>query len=596
MENQNRLINRGILFFELLFFATLFLFWGIFYSNHLIQKEQMQLFLMDWAFLKSHLAFQGGITKWLAGFLIQFFFNPWLGAFIYALAIFLLYTVVKKILKNLNRKVVFMWAFLPAIGYFMLLLNDFYYFAGIWATILALTSVLIYMRFNRRMARAIAGAVLIVANYWLGGGAYLILLTGITIVEIYQFIPSKSGSAKIPFIIQLVSGFWFLAFLLPVINHSLVYQTWLQSCISSVFYKFTATFPLPGIFVLLSIPLVIILHLVFARWNKWFNFAGLIVVIVASGIGLATLPDYSEEEMIMYDNLVFKKQWEEIIHRAEIKLPEHQTGKVALSLALAKTGRLTSRIFEFNPSPDVLFMPSYQVKGMAPFIANEPYYYLGLNNFAQMLAMESMESAPDAAMPVRAVKRYAETCIINGQYDVAAKFLRLLQRTIFYRKWATEALSVLSDEAKIEAYDEWAELRRNMVRDDFYYQKDQMNFALFSLLRSAPDNKIAYEYLMTNSLLNKDFDEFLKYIMMYPEMGYTEVPVSFEEALIYIKTLAPDLPDNVAGITVSNDVIQRIQGYGAAFGSGGNKNPQSMKNLYGKTYWYYLHFSQTDDK
>ena len=103
MENQKRLINRGILFFELLFFATVFLFWGIFYSNHLIQKEQMQLFLMDWAFLKSHLAFQGGITKWLAGFLIQFFFNPWLGAFIYALAIFLLYTVVKKILRDFEE-------------------------------------------------------------------------------------------------------------------------------------------------------------------------------------------------------------------------------------------------------------------------------------------------------------------------------------------------------------------------------------------------------------------------------------------------------------------------------------------------------------
>lgn len=43
----------------------------------------------------------------------------------------------------------------------------------------------------------------------------------------------------------------------------------------------------------------------------------------------------------------------------------------------------------------------------------------------------------------RCFKRLAETNLINGQYEVAAKYLRLLRKTIFYRDWAEDAMTCI---------------------------------------------------------------------------------------------------------------------------------------------------------
>ena len=57
---------------------------------------------------------------------------------------------------------------------------------------------------------------------------------------------------------------------------------------------------------------------------------------------------------------------------------------------------------------------------------------------------EAMEAIPDYKKSGRAYMRLAETNLINGQYAVAAKYLRALQHTLFYKKWATNAMSYLT--------------------------------------------------------------------------------------------------------------------------------------------------------
>lgn len=580
---------------SVLFFILLIVFWGVYYPNHLVQKEQMQLFLTDFGYLTSHLAIQGGFAIYFGEFLTQFFLYPWIGAFIISGIIFSLYSSIQCLLKKLFGNRLNVLAFLPAIGYSFLLCNDFYYISGALAVGASIWTVLIYLRLAAPNIRMVFGLIFIPIIYWLFGGAYILFVLSVISVELIIRLKKDMHISRMPHIWWFIMGCMLIGIALPVIvRRYLVVDTLLQCYYSSAYYKFSLVFPSAVKLIFISVPLLIFYQFIvqttiLAKFRTILQgiFGAFLLLFI--GYGFHNYPNKEEEKEMMYDNMVNRHQWSDIIRKAESNPPTGSQGRLALMLALGQTDQLSTRLFSFSPKLTDFFIP-YNLHGMAPLIANEPYFYLGLNNFAQMLAMESIDSTPDAVMPVRAVKRYAETCIINGQNEVAAKYLSYLQKTLFYRNWANDASKYLNDEEKIKDHPLWGKLRARQVKDDFYFQFDQVDLTLIALLRSNPKNRMAYEYLMSSFLLQKDLDQFLKFLPLSLSMDYSETPLIYQEALVYAKTLLPEWPEALAQYKISDDVQRRIEIYAESFKNGGNKNPGLMKQLYGNTYWYYIHF------
>jgi len=585
----------------ILFFTALLVFWGVYYPNHLVQKEQMQLFLTDFNYLTRHLAIQGGFVIYVGEFLTQFFLYPWVGAFVVSAIIFSLYYSLQLVLKRLFGNRLNVFAFLPAAGYWFLLCNDFFYISGALAVGVSIWAVVVYLRMKSPTARMILGWILIPAIYWLFGGTYILFVLSLISIElVIRF--NKNIQIK-----QMPNAWWFILgcllmglFLPLIVRHYLVLDTLLQCYFSPAYYKFSLIVPSPIILIFLSVPLLILYQFIVhknlsVRVQILLQSVFGIFLVLYMGYGFLHYPNTGEEKEMMYDNMVYRQQWSDIIKKAEQSSPTASQGRLALILALGQTDQLNNRLFSFNPQLTDFFIP-YKLHGMAPMIANEPYFYLGLINFSQMLAMESIDSTPDAVMPVRAVKRYAETCIITGQYDVAAKFLGYLQKTLFYRNWANDASTYLNNEEKINVHPLWGKLRTCQVKDDFYFQFDQMDLTLIALLRGNPKNRMAYEYLMSSFLLQKDFDQFLKFLPMTRLMNYSETPLEYQEALVYIKTLLSEWPGELDQYKISDDVRKRIDLYADAFKNGGSKNSGLMKQLYGNTYWYYVHFNEDTSK
>ena len=81
-----------------------------------------------------------------------------------------------------------------------------------------------------------------------------------------------------------------------------------------------------------------------------------------------------------FDNFVYQEKWDDIIKLAmEKSLPKSDEVSLAVNLALAKEGRLTSDFFKIKGLQPIFVIP-YKRQGMAPFLASDPYFYLGLNN------------------------------------------------------------------------------------------------------------------------------------------------------------------------------------------------------------------------
>jgi len=592
--------NVIALFVSTAFFVALVIFWGFYYPNHLVQKEQMQLFLTDWAYFIQHLSVQGGCATYLGEFFTQFFLFSMAGTWIVSTVLFSIYFGVKCLLKQAFGNGFSLLALVPAVGYGFLLCNDFYYLSGAIAVSLSIWAVVGYLKIKSPASRAAIGFVGIPLLYWLLGGAYM--LFGISVIVSELIVRFSKSSRLIPIksviLFSIICLVW--SIVVPLFaRRFLLLDTLLQSYVSSAYYKFTLIFPVYLKLVFASVPTIIFLHFMLLKFSEKLRLIlqltfG-VLLIGALAYGFRKVSDFSEEKEMMYSNLVNKQDWNEIIKQAEKELPKGTQGKLALTLALGQTNQLSSRLFAFSPQRSDFFIP-YKVHGMAPLVASEPYFYLGFINFAQMLAMESIDSSPDAVMPVRAVKRYAETCIITGQYDVAANFLGYLKRTLFYRDWANQATEYLYNDEKVGTHPLWGKLRASQPKDEFNFQFDQMDAMLFSLLRSNQQNRLAYEYLMSSYLLQKDLDKFLEFLPLEKTMSYPELPLIFQEALIYAKTLLTEWPEALKEYKISDNVSKRIDEYARAFSSGGNKNAAAMKRSFGSTYWYYVHFSDTHGK
>ena len=182
--------------------------------------------------------------------------------------------------------------------------------------------------------------------------------------------------------------------------------------------------------------------------------------------------DYDEEvgkEMGTYeemecDMLLRQGEWHEIIRR--FPQPESPAVHSAVLLAYHKAGQMGkqelmnnlvipseqqgSSLSVFNIS-DTHFVVNFGSLSSA-FIASDLAYQLYWINIAQRVAFEAMEYVPSCNKSGRALKRLVETNIISGHYDVARKYIAILEKTTFYSSWARKMRELVDHPEQIVNY------------------------------------------------------------------------------------------------------------------------------------------------
>ncbi len=569
-------------------------FYGIFYYNHLYQREQLQLFQLTIPYLFKNLAVQGGFSIWLGEFLTQFFRVPFAGAVIITSLLFLLQRATEKILSlTPGGRQLQLYSLIPPAGYFFLLADQYYYLSGLIGLDLSLLGILILMRSSKPGFRIPACILTMAALYWLTGAGYIVfaLVSVILILFSGEEITLKGGLRASLVYSGLLT---IIAVAIPLAARKyLLTDTLLQSYVSEAWYAVRIFFPLPLVLVLLSVPLLAGLSLLIpsglhVRQLRLVNGVFFILVSAVSVYGFSRLVDSREERTIRYENLVYDRKWDRIIKTAQKDMPSGMVPVAAVNLALAETGQLPGRMFDFDQGKDFLFI-NYVRKGMTPFMASETYYYLGLVNFSQMYALETIESTVDAKIPIRSVRRAAETFLLNGQYATALKYLSLARNTVFYRRWADKYISMINSDPVKNDDGELDKIRRLMPKYDFYYDYRRMDIALKYLLVSNPENKLAAEYLAAFYLLNKDLDGFLQSLDILKKLYGDNLPVACQEAIAYVLTRVPQRSEELAPMITDRSVVSRLQSYARLFSESGS-DTLKMEREFGRSYWFYLNY------
>jgi hypothetical protein len=581
--------STSVNFFTLFFGAASLIFWSFFYNEHLYRLEQLQLFEVTGKYLLTHLEIQGGFSIWIAEFLTQFFRVPFAGAVLITLLLLLLQWLTYRLISwERDKPGFFILSFFPSAIYWVLLTIEFFNLSGLVSLIIAAAACVRFLHENEPKSRRYLNLLIIPVLWWITGAGYIVYTLCFICWELAGLSKGKA--------LRCVTGITasiFIAVIVPLAaRKTFISDTLLQSFVSESFYQVRILFPAPLIVLILLFPfLFLISRSRVAAIRVPFITEFLILALLSAFLsaGIARFGGLKQEKEIRYDNLVYEKKWNRIIKLAERENTVTANSVTALDLALAKTGKLSSEMFRYQQNQSIL-LPGYTHEGMTPFLTNEPYYYMGFINFAQMFAMETIESTVDARYPSRAFRRVAETFIINGQYENARRYLIPLSHTLFYRRWAKDCLLSLGNESEVNSHTEWRELRQLRPASDFFYNENQMDREMQMLMKANERNRTAFEYLMAFYLINKNFDGFLLNIHLVNNMNYTEMPLVFQEAAVFINSVSPVTPPQLQNFPVKNFVMAAFRSFKAVSNASGTKAAETTFNDFGSTCWYYIQF------
>ena len=532
MENTRKYrYIRGIA--SLLFGCAICLFWGLYYPHHLHYHEQFQLFLFTPEYGIDKCLHPGGIAEYIAEFLTQFYYFAWAGATILAIVIVLIQRQINWLAKQMGASD--FWyplSFLPSILLWVFLCDENALLAFPVSITLALFALVIQRKTAHSWGRIIYTRLMMPVLYWVvGGGAYFIFVIGVIIGHCIKSVPATYNKSYIWIPIYILLGI-----LCPLLAQSLTQYPLLSLMTGIDYYRFPMIVP--------NTLLVVIAT----------------VAITPGALALLPPPVKSTKAWMV----------------------------TCLNLALAKTGQLGDRMFHFYQNGTEGLIPTFQRDFTSPLPTSEIFYHLGMINSSQRYMFEAMEAIPDYKKSGRAYMRLAETNLINGQYAVAAKYLRALQHTLFYKKWATHAMSYLNNDEKIEKHPEWGWLRKARYTEDFLFSDTEMDVMLGLLLQHNKSNRMAFEYMLAYVLQKKDLERFMKYYPLGKDLGYNHIPISYQEALIFIWT---QQHPNFQGLpwSISRNVLEGVSEFARVYMTQKDSEP-ILRPKYEKTFWYYLLF------
>ena len=598
---KNLMIKTWKPLLSLLFGVAVVIFWAVPYVGGLCFQEQYQMFLFDSGYFLERIVLPGGLADYISEFLVQFYYMPVLGGAIIALLLMGIQTAVWGLMKQYGARHDFpgyLLSFLPSIALWCAMGDQNVLLSFVVALFGALVIGWIHNRFHNRLVKVVLELVSTALVYWLLGPVvflYAVLMIGDTLKNAKQKGNVFSGIGYSAVILILTVA-WIL-----LTTQTLQYPLY-RIFAGLNYYRYPgAISPLPFVVMVWAVVIpflgMIPCHrksLQKLQQSKVVIVLSYVLVIVASWFGIKTSFDEMTYELIDYDFLVRTEQWDKIIEKAEKKPATTPLGVSCVNLALSQKGMLADRLFEFYQNGGEGLFPTFTRDMISPVSTAEIFFRLGMVNDAERYMFEAQEAIPNYRKSARLTRRIIECDIINGNYKVAAKLLRRLQKTLFYSNWANQTMALLGNEKAINRHPIYGKLRKyREKKQDFLFSDREMDQMLGLLFLNDNHNKMAYEYLMCYELLQRDMEKFMQYYPLGRFVGYDHIPRTFQEILIgnWMKTHSDPrtIPYSVDAQNVNN-TLNFIQLY-----MQNPKDPQLGQQPYVSNAWHYVMVQGADE-
>ncbi|MBD5307837.1 MAG: hypothetical protein HDS15_00960 [Bacteroides sp.] len=314
-----------------------------------------------------------------------------------------------------------------------------------------------------------------------------------------------------------------------------------------------------------------------------FVFGSAVLALIYGGAGYWWLLGHinrSERTMILTEKAVKEGRWSDVVKRAEAYADAGHSNKLMLmfrSLALANQGRLLDNLFDVpqNFGINGLFLP------WNSDVRESEYGYLVYEAIGHINEAHHWESEALVAWGPTAphLINLAHYNIAMGRPEVARRFIRPLEHTLFYRDEA-KSLNEQLENGMADG------IRYSIGKEGASQFTNVMNIIpeLQAVCNSDQRNAIARQYLLAAYLLTNRVGSFVAEL---PCDNRPLAPASQQALLVYrLKD------DNQAGFdslryAISQETVERFSRYAER---SSRVAPAELARQFGDTYWFYINY------
>lgn len=568
-----------------IFGLSAFFFWLFPYKSALSYHEQFQLFLTTSTYFKEALSIPGGLARYCGEFLVQMYVMPVFGALVLSLILIvvqiLVYAIAKKIRKDMP-----IWgyllSFIPSLLIWLYIGDENVLLPFCIASVSLLLAVFYYTSIERPYHRLATAVVIVLCGYWFMGTIVYAFVLYATIYEAVR----KSGTMHL-----VVTGVTLcLTIVAAIIIVSNIVNYPIERLFNDlVYYRIPTTVPLMQYIIMGMLAVVPFACSSNKAGNiiksKYENAVALSILLLygammAGGVGL--FYDEKKYELMDYDCMVRTNNWQGIIRKASEKRPDLPMSVCATNLALGMTGQLCESAFNYYQNGAEGLLPPFQRNSNSMLITAEAYFLLGLTNTAQRFYFEAMEGIPNYAHSGRCLKRLAETNLLNGQYAVAEKYLKILENTLFYKEWARQTSALMKEEGAIDKHPLYGNLRRSHLTNDYLFSESEIDKILGQLFIKNKENQLAMQYMLLCSLLQRDVNKFMQYLSVVQQYKQYKPTICQQGIAFAYMQANKQIPQNM----VSPAIIERLKNFATIVTADGKQSPRLA--AHNNTLWYYL--------
>ena len=551
----------------------------------LCQLEHTNLFVSDWDWFVPFLERTGGISRWLGTWGMQFFDETVMGSMAFAVPVVLLFVVMAGLMRNLGKSmsVWIPWATGVSVCQLLSLYDHNFYWSGALALTLALAGLWLVSLFKEPVRSWLFLLGIPIVVWGLGASACIYVSVGIILFTKKEtwFATIVAPTAVFVSTIAIIHFTGMVANIRFILSPVCYYES-----ISEMPIYHWATWGVTLLCLLLA------RGVMYVSWKKpitgwaicctgWLIPSALLVQMAGN------FCNTSNQDIWRLNHHAYMEDWDAILNFVSDKPMNNYLFMNYANMALANKGELANRAFHYYPKGMNSLLTTVNSTGTVRLLASDIHYTVGCIAEAQQHAFEAQVTFPQS-MGIQTMKRLVKTNLIFGHHAVAEKYLSVIAKTTFHRKWAQKYSQFLHNDQAIEADAELGEKRRSLSQQNRFAMFYGWTPELQDILEVNPENRKAKEYLGLSFLMNKDLKGFQLFLDKYYGTGKDRtLPLSFQQAV-----MALDQPDKVKAYNVSSSVKEQYAQFMRQYAQ--NRQNPNLKNVmhrsFGHTVWYYLIF------
>ena len=573
-------------------------------SMFLFRVQELNLFLYTPLFFKQQMVVSGGFLTWIGTYFTQFFYHPWLGVTLLCAWWALLMWLTKKAFNIPARWIVVV--LIPValllltnidLGYwiFYLKLRGHFFVATIGSTI-AIALVWLYRSLPKRFR--LVFIILSTAFFYPLIGFYALmsaLLMGIMAWRLEDYKVSRR------LLESVVAALAILA--IPLFYYRFVYY---QTNIVNIYRTAIPLYRIEEHHYQYYIPFVLLV-IVFALMAVFYKrkreqgvkkpFLWLLAqVVLLAGIGFGVwhfwYKDGNFHKELNMVHCIENLDWEGVLTIARDCDDPTRSLWMMKNLALFRLGRQGDEMYNYKNSDKECNAP-FKVR-MTQTGAKILYLHYGQLNFCYRWCLED---GVEYGWRVDYYRYMLKCALLNGEYEVAQKYIDILKKTKYYADWAQHYEAYIKDPSLIKKDKEFGPILHMLSPND-RLTSDNTLIELYLLnyfSNDDSDDPIYQEQTLLAALQVKDIQMFWPRFFHYANLHKGQrMPIHYQEAAYLYGKLENEI--DTSHMPFDKEVVSTYDEFMAAAQQYSNMTEEQMKPLmydrFGSTFYFEYFFTR----